>query len=104
MAFTLWQIRTTLPNSWRESEVTSFAQLLIEQGASCIHHYEVTSTYCWEETVTSEKEWAVDIKVSNSNKSAILVAIGKSHPYEVPQIVVSQCETMQPYGEWINSH
>jgi len=104
VTFTLWLIKTTLPISWREFEVTSFSQSLIEQGASCIQHYEVTSTYSWEDSVTSVREWAVEIKVSNSNKSGILAALEKSHPYDVPQILVSHCETVQGYGEWINSH
>lgn len=103
MGSELWVIKTTLPKSWLEFEVVSFAQELIEQGAACIHHHEVTSTYSWEGSIQSEEEWALEIKVSNSNKQSIVEIIKKSHPYDVPQIICSQCETSGEYGEWVNS-
>ena len=96
-------IKTTLPKSWLEFEVVSFAQELIEQGAACIHHHAVTSTYSWEGSIQSEEEWALEIKVSNFNKNSIVEIISKSHPYDVPQIICTQCSTSEEYANWVNS-
>ena len=96
-------VKTTLPKSWLEFEVVSFAQELIEQGAACIQHHVVTSTYSWEGSVQSEQEWALAIKVSNSNKDKIVALISKSHPYDVPQIICSLYSTREEYANWVNS-
>ena len=103
MGSEIWVVKTTLPKSWLEFEVVSFAQELIEQGAACIQHHAVTSTYSWEGSVQSEQEWALAVKVSNSNKDKIVALISKSHPYDVPQIICSQYSTSEEYGNWVNS-
>ena len=103
MGSEIWVVKTTLPKSWLGFEVASFAQELVEQGAACIQHHLVTSTYSWEGSVQSEEEWALAIKVSNSNKDKIVEIISKSHPYDVPQIICMQCSTSEEYGNWVNS-
>ena len=69
--------KTTLPDSWREFEVTSFAQTLVESGAACVQH-KVSSTYKWEGQIQSDTEWALQIKVSNSNKQSVISKIEKN--------------------------
>ena len=103
MPHTLWVIKTTLPKSWLEAEVGSFAQSLLESGVACIHHHLVTSTYTWENKVQSEQEWAVEIKVSKTNKNRVLEELEKIHPYDVPQIIVQECVASDSYGEWVDS-
>ena len=99
----IWVVKTTLPKSWLEFEVVSFAQELVEQGAACIQHHVVTSTYSWENSVQSEQEWSLAVKVSNSNKDKIVELISKSHPYDVPQIICSLYSTSEEYANWVNS-
>ena len=48
MSSEIMVIKTTLPEEFREFEVTSFSQSLVESGASCVTHHLVTSTYEWE--------------------------------------------------------
>ena len=103
MPHKLWIIKTTLPDSWREFEVTSFAQSLVEKGAACVQHHKVSSTYKWEGKIQSENEWALQIKVSGTNKQAVIDQMSEMHPYDVPQIVMHECEASQDYGEWVNS-
>jgi len=102
MSNTIWVIKTTLPASWREFEVTSMAQSLLESGAACIQHHQITSTYKWEEEILSEKEWSLEIKVSQSNKQSLIDKITELHPHDVPQIIMIQCEATQEYGDWVN--
>ena len=99
----IWVVKTTLPKSWFEFEVVSFAQELIEQGAACIQHCVVTSTYSWEGSVQSEQEWSLAVKVSNSNKDKIVELISKTHPYDIPQIICSQYSASEEYGNWVDS-
>jgi periplasmic divalent cation tolerance protein len=103
MPHTLWVIKTTLPKSWLEAEVGSFAQSLLESGAACIHHHLITSTYTWEDKIQSEQEWAVEIKVSKANKNEVLEKLENTHPYDVPQIIVQECVSSDSYGEWVDS-
>ena len=103
MNTTLWVIKTTLPESMREFEVTSFAQSLVECGAACVQHHKVASTFQWEGAISQEKEWAVQIKVSNQNKQQVVDRITTSHPYDIPQIIAHQVEASQDYADWVNS-
>jgi periplasmic divalent cation tolerance protein len=103
MANELCVIRTTLPISWLEFEVASLAQELLEFGAACVQHHQITSTYKWKGDVVSEKEWSMEIKVSITNKSSVIELLTKSHPYDVPQIICSLDKASDSYAEWINS-
>ena len=64
MSSKIWVIKTTLPESMGEEEISSFSHKLIEAGAACIQHHKVTSTYKWEDEMKSESEWSIEIKVS----------------------------------------
>ena len=102
MGNTVWLVKTTLPESWREFEVTSFAQTLVESGAACVQHHRVSSTYKWEGKIQSDIEWALQIKVSQSNKQAVVSKIEEEHPYDVPQIVMYECDASTAYSTWVN--
>ena len=103
MSNTIWVIKTTLPKSWREFEVTSFAQSLLDSGAACIQHNEIVSTYKWEGEIQSEKEWSLEIKVSTSNKGSVVDKLQSLHPYDVPQLIFLQYESSDDYLSWVNS-
>ncbi len=96
-------IKTTLPGTWREFEVTSFAQTLIEAGAACIHHHKVSSTYKWGGKIQSENEWSLQIKVSQSGKQAVVNLIEETHPYDTPQIIYLEVNSSKEYSEWVDS-
>ena len=96
-------VKTTLPSSWREFEVSSFAQTLLGSGAACVSHHLVTSTYEWLGEVISVTEWSLEIKSSSKSRQYIIDKLVKSHPYDVPQIICSQYETSEEYGNWVNS-
>ncbi|NCF97619.1 MAG: divalent cation tolerance protein CutA [Euryarchaeota archaeon] len=99
----LCSIKTTLPTTWREFEVVALAQDLLESGAACVQHHQITSTYRWDGSVQSEKEWSVEIKVSIPNKGPVIELLNKNHPYDVPQIICSLDNASDSYAEWINS-
>ena len=94
--------KDNLPDSWREFEVTSFAQTLVESelhvcNIKGIIHIQVGGQ------IQSDTEWALQIKVSNSNKQSVISKIEEEHPYDVPQIVIHECEASEDYTDWVNS-
>ena len=96
-------IKTTLPITMREFEVTSFAQSLVEAGAACVQHHQISSTYKWEGKIEHEKEWGLSIKVSINNIDSVTQVIKNLHPYDVPQIIVQSAEANSEYEDWVNS-
>ena len=99
----LWVIKTTLPESMKEEEITSFFHKLVESGAACIQHHMVTSTYKWEGEMKSESEWSIQIKVSKQSKQAVTELIQEMHPYDVPQMIMKKWESSDVYLEWIDN-
>ena len=100
----MFLIKTTLPISFREFEVTSFAQTIVESGAACVQHREISSTYSWDGKLNHEKEWLLEIKVSEKNKKSVQEVITNLHPYDVPEILILKVEANQEYLDWVNSH
>jgi len=100
----MFLIKTTLPNSYREFEVTSFAQSIVESGAACVQHREISSTYSWDGKLNHDKEWLLEIKVSEKNKESVKEVITNLHPYDVPEILILEVEANQEYLDWVNSH
>ena len=100
----MFLIKTTLPISFREFEVTSFAQSIVESGAACVQHREISSTYSWDGKLNHDKEWLLEIKVSEKNKQSVHEVIINLHPYDVPEILILKVEANQEYLDWVNSH
>ena len=99
----MFLIKTTLPISFREFEVTSFAQTIVESGAACVQHREISSTYSWDGKLNHDKEWLLEIKVSEKNKESVQEVITNLHPYDVPEILILEVEANQEYLDWVNS-
>jgi len=96
-------IQTTLPGDWKEFEVGSFSQQIIEAGAACIQRSPIESMYHWNGGIETSSEWSLEIKVSSPKKENVLLRIEELHPYEIPQLIYWQIETSDDYGNWVQN-
>jgi periplasmic divalent cation tolerance protein len=95
-------LATTLPGTWTEAEVGSFAQSLISPDlAACIQIDSIRSVYRWDGEICSEKEWRLQLKTSSINVKSLEAAILAAHPYEVPQILIWNVDASAGYLEWV---
>ena len=102
MAPVVCVLATTLPGSWTEAEVGSFAQPIIEARlAACIQIDSIRSMYRWDGEVCSEKEWRLQLKTTRKNVEPLEAAIVAAHPYEVPQILVWNVDASEEYMAWV---
>ncbi len=97
-------VETTLPGSWSNSEVETFALGLVESGsAACVQFKRVHSVYRWQGKCESEEEWALSIKCREAAKERLVARIETNHPYDLPQIIIHSIETSVEFGEWIHT-
>ncbi len=80
------EVRTTLPD---RAAADSLARSLVETGlAACVQVLgPVKSTYRWQGRVEQAEEWLCLIKTGPRHCDALVRAIERIHPYEVPEIV-----------------
>ena len=66
---------------------------------------QVDSTYWWRSGVDTSTEWSVQFKTAPDRLAALVDQIRASHPYEVPEILVSRVESGHPgYATWVHEH
>ncbi|MFI7078001.1 divalent-cation tolerance protein CutA [Micromonospora sp. NPDC049903] len=66
---------------------------------------QVESTYWWRSGVETSTEWSVQFKTATDRVDALVEQIRTSHPYEVPEILVSRVDCGDPaYATWVFEH
>ncbi|MGW0502671.1 divalent-cation tolerance protein CutA [Micromonospora sp. NPDC003241] len=66
---------------------------------------QVESTYWWRSGVETSTEWSVQFKTAPDRVEALVEQIRTSHPYEVPEILVSRVDCGDPaYATWVFEH
>ncbi|MFV2100121.1 divalent-cation tolerance protein CutA [Micromonospora sp. LOL_024] len=66
---------------------------------------QVVSTYWWRSGVESSTEWSVQFKTAPDRVDALVEHLRVSHPYQVPEILVSRVECGHPgYATWVHEH
>lgn len=99
---TLIEIVTTFPD---EAAALACAGRLVEKGfAACVQvEGPVRSTYLWEGRCERVDEWRCTCKTSRGARAACLDALQVGHPYDLPQIVVRDCQTSAEYAAWVEA-
>ena len=83
------------------------AHVLIEDGlAACVNlGAPILSIYHWEGQIEGADEIPMWIKTTAGQQHAVVQALAKLHPYEVPEIiVVPVIGGSAPYLDWVREH
>lgn len=63
---------------------------------------QVDSTYWWQSAMETSAEWSVQFKTAPDRVQALVDQIRASHPYEVPEILVTRVDSGNPdYSTWV---
>lgn len=88
----------------QESSARKIAERVLDMRlAACVHiHPPMTSLYWWQKEIASDSEYLVSMKSDRRLFDRICAAIRSVHPYEVPEIIVTEViEVDQEYGRWM---
>jgi len=95
-------IKTSV-NSMAEAEKMA-ASLVKAQRAACV---QITgpgrSVYRWQGKLEIEQEYYLTIKTAPSLREATVLHLARSHPYETPEILWSECDAGNAYGQWLHA-
>ncbi len=86
-----------------DKDPEKFARSLVERRlAACVNLVKVSSKYWWEGSVQDDEEYLLIIKTSVEKARILEETIAREHPYQVPEIVSIQPNTVnKPYLEWL---
>lgn len=66
---------------------------------------QVDSTYWWQQNLETESEWSVQFKTALDRAGALVEQIRATHPYDVPEILVTRVGSGNPdYTAWVHEH
>ena len=93
-------IVSTFPS---KQSVTSIAKLLVKKKlVACVNITKISSVYTWEEKIENRDEYLALFKTTKKNQSVLKKELKKLHPYDVPEIVEINVESInQPYMKWL---
>jgi len=87
------------------SEATILADELMDTHlAACIQiSGPGLSVYRWKGKVEREDEYYIQIKTTDEHSEAVIGWLKQHHPYELPEIIRTECEATQAYADWVHS-
>ena len=78
--------------------------LLRDKLAACIQETTIRSRYRWQDEIRCESELLLLAKTTADRAEAAVSAIRKSHPYELPEIIVLPVVGgLVEYMNWIDA-
>ncbi len=97
------EVSTVLVTFPDELIARTICRSLLEQRlAACANTFAVSSMYWWKGKIEDSSEFASLLKIRSEDFPAVVAAIKKLHPYDVPCIVrYDIAEAFEDYGNWI---
>ena len=94
-------VRTTVA---KESDAVQLARAIVESRlAACVQSVPIRSVYRWKGRVEDEPEILLLAKTTRARSSALVDYIRGTHPYEVPEIIVTPVDDGLPaYLQWVS--
>jgi periplasmic divalent cation tolerance protein len=95
-------IVTTVVDSRSVAEVLA-ATAVAGRFAACAQVLgPVDSTYWWQSRMETTREWSVQFKTAEDRALALVERLRSTHPYDVPEILLSRVETTMAYAAWVS--
>jgi periplasmic divalent cation tolerance protein len=96
------EIRTTFPR--REDALTCAERLGRERFAACVQvDGPITSIYRWDGAVETADEFRCTCKTSRQRATACTAAILAMHPYQTPELIVTETRATPAYAAWVRA-
>ncbi|MFI7434698.1 divalent cation tolerance protein CutA [Micromonospora haikouensis] len=93
---------TTVVDSRSVADVLAAAAVAGRLAACAQVGGQVDSTYWWRSAVETTTEWSVLFKTAPDRVPALVDHIRLSHPYEVPEVLVTRVDSGNPdYTAWV---
>ncbi|MFG1950265.1 divalent-cation tolerance protein CutA [Micromonospora sp. NPDC048830] len=93
---------TTVVDSRAVADVLAAAAVAGRLAACAQVGGQVDSTYLWRSAVETSAEWSVRFKTATDRVTALVDQIRATHPYEVPEILVTRVDSGNPdYTAWV---
>ncbi|MFC8847468.1 MULTISPECIES: divalent-cation tolerance protein CutA [unclassified Micromonospora] len=94
---------TTVVDSRSVADVLAAASVAGRLAACAQVGGQVDSTYWWRSAVETTTEWSVLFKTAPDRVPALVDHIRLSHPYEVPEVLVTRVDSGNPdYTAWVH--
>ena len=86
-----------------KKSISRVAHIVVEKKlAACVNYTEINSVYTWKNKIQDTTEFLALFKTTSDSKQKLKETIAKSHPYEVPEIVELQMDSVSlPYMKWL---
>ncbi|MFI0796190.1 divalent-cation tolerance protein CutA [Micromonospora rubida] len=95
---------TTVVDSRSVADILAAAAVAGRLAACAQVGGQVDSTYWWRSAVETSSEWSVLFKTAPDRVNALVDQIRATHPYEVPEILVTRVESGNPdYTAWVHA-
>ena len=85
-----------------EADAERLAGMVVARRlAACVQACRIVSTYRWDGRVQREAEWRLDLKTTQARADALMAALAEAHPYDEPELVVTEVGTSVGYAAWV---
>ena len=92
-------VQTTVAS---KKEAQKLAALILKKRlGACIQIAPINSFYRWRGKIESANEFLVSVKTTVSIAAKCTAFIKKNHPYELPEIIVTNAKADHDYARWI---
>ena len=61
------------------------------------------SIYRWKDKIEQADEYYISIKTSTARGGDVVNWLKQHHPYNLPEIVWTACETTEAYADWVHA-
>ncbi len=93
-------IVSTYPD--KKSIIKISNELVKAKIVACVNITKISSIYAWQGKIENTSEYMAFFKTTNKNKKILKEKIKSTHPYDVPEIVEIDVNSInKPYLDWL---